>query len=240
VLFWVETPIGILPGQYFDEQTGLHYNWQRYFNPETGRYVSVDPIGFWAGDPNLHRYTGNNPINLMDPFGLKVCAPGLLESLIPVWGLGKAAINDFQNGKWGAGVFDTAMAVSDVFLVKAAVTGLSKGAWKVGSNTWSATSKWLNKTGRREFKGQEIHHWLIPQREWGEQVPDFIKNQPWNLMSMPKDPTFHQGLHGKGINPMNLAEKLWNGTPTWFKAATTSTAGRIPNMGGGNGDCDCD
>jgi len=35
-----------LPGQYFDSETGLHYNWHRYYDPEIGRYVRADPLDF--------------------------------------------------------------------------------------------------------------------------------------------------------------------------------------------------
>ncbi len=52
--------------------------------------------------------------------------PGALESAIPVWGNSRAAVDDFQNGNWGWGVFHTAMAVGDVFLIKSAVTGIGK------------------------------------------------------------------------------------------------------------------
>ncbi|WP_321532127.1 RHS repeat-associated core domain-containing protein [uncultured Desulfuromonas sp.] len=58
------------PGQYFDQETGLHYNYQRFYDPGNGRYTQVDPIGFWAGDVNLYRYVGNNQTNLIDPYGL--------------------------------------------------------------------------------------------------------------------------------------------------------------------------
>ena len=40
-----------------------------HYNPETGRFISEDPIGLRGGDPNLYRYVGNNPINFIDPSG---------------------------------------------------------------------------------------------------------------------------------------------------------------------------
>ncbi len=59
------------PGQYYDTESGLHYNWHRYYDPETGRYISADPIGFEGGDVNLYVYVWSNPVNWMDPEGLK-------------------------------------------------------------------------------------------------------------------------------------------------------------------------
>ena len=57
------------PGQYYDQETGLHYNYHRYYDPDTGRYLTPDPIGL-AGGINLFVYAENNPINMIDPFGL--------------------------------------------------------------------------------------------------------------------------------------------------------------------------
>ena len=57
-------------GQYYDEESGLHYNRFRYYDPEIGRFVSQDPIGL-RGGMNLFEYAPN-PVGWTDPFGLLV------------------------------------------------------------------------------------------------------------------------------------------------------------------------
>ncbi|MGI5260360.1 RHS repeat-associated core domain-containing protein [Streptomyces angustmyceticus] len=60
-------------GQYFDSETALHYNYFRHYDPETGRYLSADPLGFEAAD-NPVTYV-SNPHRLVDPYGLAPCPP---------------------------------------------------------------------------------------------------------------------------------------------------------------------
>lgn len=57
-------------GREYDEDTGLYYYRARYYDPELGRFISPDPIGFEAEDSNLYRYVGNAPVNATDPSGL--------------------------------------------------------------------------------------------------------------------------------------------------------------------------
>ncbi|MFV0133929.1 putative T7SS-secreted protein [Streptomyces sp. HMX87] len=66
------------PGQYYDPETGLHYNYFRHYDPESARYVSLDPLGLLPA-PNPAAYVGN-PQTWTDPMGL---APGCQGT---VWG----------------------------------------------------------------------------------------------------------------------------------------------------------
>ena len=58
-----------LPGQYLDEESGLHYNRHRYYDPTTGRYLTPDPLGMPDG-PNSYIYVRGNPLRYVDPAGL--------------------------------------------------------------------------------------------------------------------------------------------------------------------------
>jgi len=57
-------------GREYDVETGLHYYRARYLDPDSGRFISKDPIGFEAGDPVLYGYVSNNAVNWTDPLGL--------------------------------------------------------------------------------------------------------------------------------------------------------------------------
>ncbi|WP_206243736.1 RHS repeat-associated core domain-containing protein [Novosphingobium terrae] len=62
------------PGQWEDEESGLHYNLNRYYDPETGQYLSPDPIGV-SGGVRTHAYV-HDPLHWMDPLGLAECKWG--------------------------------------------------------------------------------------------------------------------------------------------------------------------
>lgn len=57
------------PGQWADEESGLHYNFHRYYDPATGQYLSPDPLGL-AGGLRTHAYV-HDPLQWVDPLGLQ-------------------------------------------------------------------------------------------------------------------------------------------------------------------------
>ena len=66
-------------GREYDSETGLYYFRARYMNPKTGRFLQEDPIWF----DNLYAYCGNNPLNLVDPYGYCSIASG--KNNVPSW-----------------------------------------------------------------------------------------------------------------------------------------------------------
>jgi RHS repeat-associated protein len=66
----VDNPLR-LPGQYFDRETGLHYNYFRDYDPATGSYLEADPLGI-GGGLNRYAYANGDPLNNTDALGLCV------------------------------------------------------------------------------------------------------------------------------------------------------------------------
>ncbi len=60
---------------YRDPELDLYFAGARYYDPAAGRWLTQDPIGFEAGDENLYRYVGNNPVNKVDPRGTRSLDP---------------------------------------------------------------------------------------------------------------------------------------------------------------------
>ena len=88
-----------LQNQYVDEETGLHYNLFRYYDPHIGRFTQQDPIGL-AGGNNLYRFEGTVQ-NQVDPTGLNPLVIGGYEAfmyLLAVTGIYTIAVNSQDDG----------------------------------------------------------------------------------------------------------------------------------------------
>ncbi len=83
------------PGQWFQSENGLHYNWHRHYDPTTGRYTQADPLGFVNG-PSLYAYALNSPQMYTDPDGRYV--PALVAGA--VIGAGLNTLDQLSQNGW--------------------------------------------------------------------------------------------------------------------------------------------
>jgi hypothetical protein len=161
--------------------------------------------------------------------------PGFAESLIPVWGSGREAVADFQDGDYVGAALNGGLAASDLFLAgaggKALIKTIAKAATKAGgkrvlSTTWNATRARMKNEGYIP-PGQQGHHWLIPQNGWGKSVPAKIKNAHWNVM--PRPAHVHKRIHTRdligGKPRFNFAERYLYGTPRTAKVISADAVG---------------
>lgn len=85
-------------GREWDKETGLYFYRARYYDPTEGRFISRDPISFSGGDTNLYGYTKNNPINFIDPTGLKSISD-YYDKLKDIKSVSDACKDIIKNGK---------------------------------------------------------------------------------------------------------------------------------------------
>ena len=71
-----------LAGHYHDVETDLHYCSARYYDPDTGRYLSQDPLFLEGGNSNFYIYCGGDPLNFIDPTGEFIIAAIIIGAAI--------------------------------------------------------------------------------------------------------------------------------------------------------------
>jgi RHS repeat-associated protein len=110
-------------GQRIDpEPGGLYYYRARHYSPVWGRFMQPDPVGYGAGS-NLYAYVGNDPVNLIDPFGFTADSPSYGQSLlqttvnvVPGAYYSGLAQQQFQQGNYGNATIYGTLSIADAFL----------------------------------------------------------------------------------------------------------------------------
>jgi RHS repeat-associated protein len=144
------------PGQYYDSESGLNYNYFRDYDGTTGRYAQSDPIGL-EGGINTYAYVGGNPLSFVDPNGLQASGGG-------GGGGGSGPCLDFDFDKFANQIeqnrsstatdlaaLGSAFAVGTMPKTPSELRGF--GLSKEQMNPWtSQLSRWSSRLGTRELR----------------------------------------------------------------------------------------
>ncbi len=197
-------------------------------------------VEYWPNPIEVHVF-GNYPNKSFNTENFPEV--GTAESFAPVWGSGKQAYYDFQDGDYGWAAFNTTMAISDVFLLNSVRKGLGKAIMSKGlyggtkryfgigmsHNYGASVSRW-KKMGLPMGSGGSKDHWMFTQKlmeqyEWLKP----IGNQAWNLKKFSSHAKHMRFGHGKAFPSLRLKKvPYWRftypimATPTWFKAGVVS------------------
>ncbi len=161
------------PGQYYDPETGLHYNHHRVYDPETARYISPDPLGL-TPSPNPNAYV-RNPVIWTDHLGLSPdgCPPLLYRA--PKSGQREAARQGLDPSMHGAQGRHEGTAYlgdsPDVAAQYAGEPGFEAGFWE-----YKMKPEFRDEFPASEYRqvhensrGAEEYEWVIPE----EDIPRF-------------------------------------------------------------------
>jgi len=145
------------PGQYFDAESGLHYNLHRSYDPAIGRFVEEDPLGL-SGDENLYAYAGSEPTKFIDPFGLQRMpienfstttsrgeyVPRWMRNDRPPWlNESREGLPRPPPGPYPPGFRETLHRDVDYLADLAFKVGEELGPWMKDRRVWKEMQKWM-------------------------------------------------------------------------------------------------
>ena len=167
-------------GRQYDSETGLYYYRARYYSPNIGRFMQTDPVGYSAG-VNWYAYCGNNPIMLVDPFGL--CQDSyrskanLWEAVGDIAGWLQSGIHA---GLDAAGIFDPTGACD--FINAAGYTGealAGQGGWGNAAISAAAIIPYVGDFGKAGKYGSKALKYSDEVAQVGSYTLDFASGMKY-------------------------------------------------------------
>jgi RHS repeat-associated protein len=155
-------------GQYYDSETGLHYNRFRYYDPDVGRFTSKDPIGLLGGD-NFYVYAPN-PVSWVDPLGLS----GKIYRGMKIGTDGKPIVGSNANSLGIRPGLDKGMSgATDIKSLPTHRKPTSVGGTQKNAEVFSIKDCDLQKCGLKGINDHDSHVSIEPIKNMSES--DFIK-----------------------------------------------------------------
>lgn len=205
------------PGQWHDAESGLHYNRFRSYDPETGQYLSPDPIGL-AGGLRPHGYT-TSPTTLIDPLGLAACPVMLARARDAMRSLAGRGLRPGDVGlKTIAGDSKLLGHWNDAMRAAAKgdngysryLTALDNGSQVTKAELNDAfkavNARFLESARASGYDIAQVHHWNFPKEQFAQQIVDARHLVPVDSRAV------HEALHqvttggskwAGPINPIN-------------------------------------
>ncbi|MGH9850048.1 MAG: RHS repeat-associated core domain-containing protein, partial [Blastocatellia bacterium] len=143
-------------GREFDAATGLMYYRARWYDPQQGRFLSEDPIGF-AGGLNLYGYVGNNPINRIDPSGEAWWVPVLIGGAFIFYNMIDARANGrcygWRDLAWDIGWQIAGEGIGRVFVKVLSASGVGPMIGQAFSRAFGPMTRTLERAMPRVGQG---------------------------------------------------------------------------------------
>jgi len=192
-------------GREFEDTSGLYYLRSRYYDPETGRFITPDP--FSAIDPvkydHRYSYARNNPVTVLDPLGLA----GFWENNIDYWETeaqkGAESPNTFFGTIGGFGQYALAKTMSGINRDLRDITNLFKSGWNCLKHAWQIPPLFINNKG---VATEPIYLYLR-----GTYGPGGAPHVGVNVNYMAKDGIFHIGIPETAATKYPFLQNAYDG-----------------------------